>query len=136
MIRLARKDDAPRILQLIKDLAEYEKAPLEAKATLEQIQESIFGEIPVAHCHVAEDDGLVVGHRHGRIHQQKMVAARQHFGERRPGTLVGYVQEVELELVLQQQQTEVTARSGARRGEVDLARVSEGVGITGDQCAD
>ena len=36
MIRYARKEDAPRILQLIKDLAEYEKAPLEAKATLEQ----------------------------------------------------------------------------------------------------
>ena len=31
MIRYARKEDAPRILQLIKDLAEYEKAPLEAR---------------------------------------------------------------------------------------------------------
>jgi len=61
MIRYARKDDAPRILQLIKDLAEYEKAPLEAKATLEQIEQSIFSDNPVAYCHVAEDDGLVVG---------------------------------------------------------------------------
>ena len=61
MIRYARKEDAPRILQLIKDLAEYEKAPLEAKATLAQIEETIFGENPVAYCHVAESDGLVVG---------------------------------------------------------------------------
>jgi len=61
MIRYARKEDAPRILQLIKDLAEYEKAPLEAKATLEQIEQSLFSENPVAYCHVAEENGLVIG---------------------------------------------------------------------------
>ena len=61
MIRYATKDDVPRIHQLIKDLAEYEKAPLEAKATLEQIEESLFSQHPVAYCHVAEDNGLVVG---------------------------------------------------------------------------
>jgi len=38
-IRYATKADAPRIHQLIKDLAEYEKAPLEAKATIEHIEE-------------------------------------------------------------------------------------------------
>ena len=46
MIRVAIKQDAPRILQLIKDLAEYEKAPLEAKATLQQIEKTIFGVSP------------------------------------------------------------------------------------------
>jgi GNAT superfamily N-acetyltransferase len=61
MIRFARREDAPRIHQLIKDLAEYEKAPLEAKATIQQIEETIFGNNPVAYCHVAEDKGLVVG---------------------------------------------------------------------------
>lgn len=61
MIRYATKEDVPRIHQLIKDLAEYEKAPLEAKATLEQIEESLFSQRPVACCHVAEDNGLVVG---------------------------------------------------------------------------
>ena len=60
-VRLARKEDAPRIHQLIKDLAVYEKTPLEAKATIQQIEETIFGENPVAFCHVAEDNGLVVG---------------------------------------------------------------------------
>ena len=61
MIRVAIKQDAPRILQLIKDLAEYEKAPLEAKATLQQIEETIFGDKPSAFCHVAEVDGEVIG---------------------------------------------------------------------------
>lgn len=61
MIRYAVTEDAPRILQLIKDLAEYERAPLEAKATLEQIQETIFADKPTAFCHVAEEDGVVVG---------------------------------------------------------------------------
>jgi len=61
MIRVAIKEDAPRILQLIKDLAEYERAPLEAKATLEQIEESFFSAHPYAFCHVVEVDRKVVG---------------------------------------------------------------------------
>ena len=61
MIRYATKEDLPRIHQLIKNLAEYEKAPLEAKATLQQIEESLFSQHPVAYCHVAEVDGQVIG---------------------------------------------------------------------------
>ncbi len=61
MIRFASKEDAPQILQLIKDLAEYERSPLEAKATLEQIEETIFADKPTAFCHVAQDGGVVVG---------------------------------------------------------------------------
>ena len=61
MIRFARKEDSPRIHTLIKDLALYEKAPLEAKATLEQINESLFSDDPHAFCHVVEVDGTVVG---------------------------------------------------------------------------
>jgi GNAT superfamily N-acetyltransferase len=61
VIRFARKEDTPRIHTLIKDLALYEKAPLEAKATLEQIEESLFSEDPHAFCHVVEVDGTVVG---------------------------------------------------------------------------
>jgi GNAT superfamily N-acetyltransferase len=61
MIRYARKSDSPRILQLIKELAEYERAPLEAKATLTQIEQSLFGDNPHAFCHVAEVDQKVVG---------------------------------------------------------------------------
>ncbi len=61
MIRYARKKDSPRILELIKDLAEYEKAPLAAIATLEQIEESLFSANPHAFCHVVDVDGTVVG---------------------------------------------------------------------------
>ena len=61
MIRYARVEDCPRILALIKDLAVYEKAPLEAKATLEAIKESLFSDNPQAFCHVVEIDGVVVG---------------------------------------------------------------------------
>ena len=61
MIRFARKEDSPRIHALIKELALYEKAPLEAKATLEQIDESLFSDDPHAFCHVVEVDGTVVG---------------------------------------------------------------------------
>ena len=42
-------------------LAEYEKAPLEAKASFDQIEEALFSDNPVAYCHVAEDNGVVVG---------------------------------------------------------------------------
>ena len=61
MIRYATKADVPRIHQLIKDLAEYEKAPLEAKASLEQIEASLFSTNPHAFCHVVDVDGEVVG---------------------------------------------------------------------------
>jgi GNAT superfamily N-acetyltransferase len=61
VIRYAVKEDIPRILALIKDLAEYEKAPLEAKATHQQIEQSLFGDNPFAFCHVAEDAGEVIG---------------------------------------------------------------------------
>lgn len=61
MIRPAVKADAPRILQLIRDLALYEKAPHEAVATLDQIEKSLFSAQPSACAHVAEVEGQVIG---------------------------------------------------------------------------
>ncbi len=61
MIRSAVEADAPRILQLIRDLALYEKAPHEAVATLEQIEQTLFSDQPSAYAHVAEVDGYVIG---------------------------------------------------------------------------
>ena len=61
MIRLSKPDDVEAIHQLIYELAVYEKAPEEAKATVEAIRTSLFSDKPVAHCHVAEVDGKVVG---------------------------------------------------------------------------
>ncbi len=60
-IRLAVKADVPRILALIKDLAIYEKSPEDAKATPEQIEESLFSPNPQAFCHVVEVENEVVG---------------------------------------------------------------------------
>jgi ribosomal protein S18 acetylase RimI-like enzyme len=42
-IRRAVKDDCPRLLELIRELAEYEKAPQEVTVTLEHFEQSGFG---------------------------------------------------------------------------------------------
>src|SRR5215510_16200420 len=47
-IRPARIEDAPVILELIRDLATYERAPDEVTATEEQLVDVLFAEQPVA----------------------------------------------------------------------------------------
>ncbi|MFE6131165.1 GNAT family N-acetyltransferase [Streptomyces sp. NPDC056437] len=62
MIREATPADVPEILAMVRELAEYEKAPQEARATPEQVHAALFGERPGAYAHIAEtDDGEVVG---------------------------------------------------------------------------
>ncbi|MGW3283868.1 N-acetyltransferase family protein [Streptomyces sp. NPDC001002] len=56
MIRTATPADIPVIRVLVRELAEYEKVPHEAKATEEQLREALFGERPAAYAHVAVDD--------------------------------------------------------------------------------
>lgn len=46
-IRRAVKEDCPRLLELVKELAEYERAPQEVTVTLEHFTESGFGKNPV-----------------------------------------------------------------------------------------
>lgn len=46
-IRRAIKEDCPRLLELVKELAAYEKAPNEVTVKLEHFIESGFGENPV-----------------------------------------------------------------------------------------
>jgi GNAT superfamily N-acetyltransferase len=46
-IRKAVKEDCPRLLELIKELAVYERAPDDVTVTLEHFTESGFGENPV-----------------------------------------------------------------------------------------
>ena len=60
-IRPATIDDTDEILALIYELAVYEKAPEEAKATREQIIESFFGESPKVFCEIVEVDGAIAG---------------------------------------------------------------------------
>ena len=57
MIRSATPADVPVIHALIRELAEYEKAPQEARATEEQLREALFGERPAAFAHIAVDEG-------------------------------------------------------------------------------
>lgn len=60
-IRSARRDETSIILQLIKDLAEYEKAPHEVKAGEQEILETIFAENPKVFCDFVEVDGDIAG---------------------------------------------------------------------------
>jgi ribosomal protein S18 acetylase RimI-like enzyme len=46
-IRRAVKEDCPRLLELVQELAEYERAPKEVTVTLDHFTESGFGEKPV-----------------------------------------------------------------------------------------
>ncbi|MBO0689370.1 MAG: GNAT family N-acetyltransferase [Candidatus Dormibacteraeota bacterium] len=57
MIRPARPDDVPTILALIQDLAEYERARHEARATPEQLRRALFGDSPSVFAHLAEHPG-------------------------------------------------------------------------------
>ncbi|MGW0392296.1 N-acetyltransferase family protein [Streptomyces sp. NPDC003042] len=62
MIRSAEVADVPAIRAMIRELAEYEKVPHEARATEEQLREALFGVRPAVYAHVAEtEDGEVVG---------------------------------------------------------------------------
>ncbi|MFE9573194.1 GNAT family N-acetyltransferase [Streptomyces sp. NPDC006692] len=56
MIRNATAADVPVIHQMVRELAEYEKALDEARATEEQLHEALFGEHPAAFAHIAEDE--------------------------------------------------------------------------------
>ncbi|MEU9730838.1 GNAT family N-acetyltransferase [Streptomyces sp. NPDC048002] len=57
MIRTATPADIPVIHALVRELAEYEKALHEVRATEEQLHEALFGERPAAYAHLAVDDG-------------------------------------------------------------------------------
>ena len=60
-IRRAVREDCPRLLELVQELATYERAPNEVSVTLEHFTESGFGEKPVWWAFVAEEGKLVQG---------------------------------------------------------------------------
>lgn len=60
-IRPAKTTDIDEILALIYELALYEKAPEEAKATKSQIMESFFSDNPKVFCEIVEVDGEIAG---------------------------------------------------------------------------
>ena len=60
-IRPARLEDVPIILELIRDLATYERAPDEVIATQEQLVDVLFGERPAAEVLLAFEGQSPVG---------------------------------------------------------------------------
>ncbi|MTB89229.1 GNAT family N-acetyltransferase [Aeromicrobium senzhongii] len=60
-IRPAQTDDVPAMVQLVHDLAAYERAPDECVLTDQMLHERLFGSSPALYAHVAEVDGVVVG---------------------------------------------------------------------------
>ena len=60
-IRKAVRKDCARMMELIQELATYEKAPDEVTVSLSHFEESGFGQNPVWWAFVAEVSGVVVG---------------------------------------------------------------------------
>lgn len=60
-IRRAVKADCPRMLELVNELATFERAPQEVTVTLEHFEESGFGPHPVYWAFVAEAGDQIVG---------------------------------------------------------------------------
>jgi GNAT superfamily N-acetyltransferase len=60
-VRRIRPSDVDRVVELVHELAEYEKAPEECHLTPEQLHTALFRDSPALFGHVAEADGEVVG---------------------------------------------------------------------------
>lgn len=60
-IRKGVQHDLPQVLGLIKELAEYEKAPLEVTVSVADMERDGFGEHPIFQFFVAEIEGKIVG---------------------------------------------------------------------------
>lgn len=60
-IRTGVKSDLPRVLELIKELAEFEKAPHEVINTVEMMEKDGFGDNSIYGFFVAENNDEIVG---------------------------------------------------------------------------
>ena len=61
MIRAASVDDIESLIQLIHDLAAYERSPEAVEIDPEQLRRALFGPSPTVFAHVAEADGRIQG---------------------------------------------------------------------------
>ncbi len=61
IIRRAVKEDCPRLLELVHELAVYERAPDQVTVSLKHFEESGFGSRPVWWSFVAEEDNFILG---------------------------------------------------------------------------
>jgi GNAT superfamily N-acetyltransferase len=60
-LRVARKEDCPRLLELVTELAIYEKEPEAVTVTLQHFEDAGFGPNPVWKAFVAEHEGTIIG---------------------------------------------------------------------------
>ncbi len=60
-VREAIKDDMPQVLELIKELAIFEKEPNAVEVTVQDLEREGFGENPLFTCFIAEVDEEIVG---------------------------------------------------------------------------
>lgn len=60
-MRQAVPADVPVVLELVHELAAYEREPDAVKTTEAMLHAALFGPSPVAGCHVAQSGGEVVG---------------------------------------------------------------------------
>lgn len=60
-IRLARQEDCAAMMELIRELAVYEKAEHEVSVSLEAFSDAGFGAQPIWTAFVAESEGQIVG---------------------------------------------------------------------------
>lgn len=61
IIRPARSEEVGEVLQLIQDLASYEKAPEQVEASEEDLLNTIFASDPRVFCDLVEVDGQIAG---------------------------------------------------------------------------
>jgi GNAT superfamily N-acetyltransferase len=60
-LRLANKEDCPRLMALIQELAHFERAPHEVTVTMDEFVNAGFGSNPVWKAFVAEDGDTIIG---------------------------------------------------------------------------
>jgi len=60
-LRVAQKEDCPRLIELVNELAVFEKLPDEVTVSLQEFEDSGFGVNPVWKAFVAEDNGTIIG---------------------------------------------------------------------------
>ncbi|WP_225724913.1 MULTISPECIES: GNAT family N-acetyltransferase [unclassified Nocardia] len=61
-LRRATPADVPAIVELIHELAEYERARDQVEVTVEQLHDALFGTAPAVFAHVVEENGELVGY--------------------------------------------------------------------------
>jgi len=61
MIRPAVEDDVEELVQLIHDLAEFERSPGSVEIRPDELRDALFGGSPTVFAHVADESGRLLG---------------------------------------------------------------------------